>query len=203
MESNRTTLDTYQKNFDNYVSKTAQETSGSQKDWIESFLTYIDKDTPILEIGAAFGRDAAFITSEGYTNLTVSDAFDVAVDTLKQKGFENVQKLNVLTDEPNEKYGLIIASAVFLHFTSDELQIVLQKLRGNLLDNGVLAFSVKQGEGEEWTNNKMDGPRFFRYWQKDEIGQQVETCGYEIINLGNIDDSQKWLAVTCRPSTNL
>jgi SAM-dependent methyltransferase len=197
MEKNKTTLNTYQEHFDNYVAKTPQETSGTQKEWIESLLAQINHDTPILEIGSAFGRDAAFIQNAGFHNLTVTDAFDAAIDELNNRGF-NAAKLNILTDEPEGKYGLIFASAVFLHFTAEELEMVLRKLSRSLEEDGILSFSVKQGDGEEWTSEKMDAPRYFRYWQPESLQELVEASGYDILTLGNIDDSQKWLEVTCR-----
>ena len=199
MEKNKTTLNTYQEHFDNYVAKTPQETTGMQKEWIESLLSQIDYDTPILEIGSAFGRDAAFIQAAGFSNIALTDAFDAAIRELHERGFE-ASKLNILTDEPEEKYGLIFASAVFLHFTAEELESVLRKLSSHLEQDGILSFSVKQGDGEEWTSEKMEAPRYFRYWQPEPLREVVEANGYEVTTLDNIDDSQKWLAVTCRPS---
>jgi len=197
MEKNKTTLNTYQEHFDNYISKTPQETSGAQKVWIESLLSQINHGTPILEIGSAFGRDAAFMHDAGFRNVTLTDAFDAAIHELYERGFE-ARKLNILTDEPEGKYGLIFASAVFLHFTAEELRSVLRKLSGHLEQNGILSFSVKQGDGEEWTSDKMEAPRYFHYWQSDPLRQLVEESGYEAVTINNIDDSQKWLAVACR-----
>lgn len=198
MEQNKTTLNTYQERFDNYLTKTPQETSGMQKEWIESLLSRIDYDTPILEIGSAFGRDAAFVQNAGFHNLTVTDAFDAAIEELNDRGF-NATKLNILTGEPEGKYGLIFTSAVFLHFTAKELEVVLRKLSRHLEDDGILSFSVKQGDGEEWTDEKMEAPRYFHYWQPGPLREVIEANGYEVMVLDNIDDSQKWLAVTCRP----
>lgn len=200
METNKTTLETYQERFSHYIEKTPQETSGTQREWIESLLNRIDRHTPILEIGSAFGRDAEFIQRAGFENITVTDAFDAAIDELTSKGFD-VKKLNILTDEPDGKYGLIFASAVFLHFTPQELQLVLRKLSGHLNDDGIISFSVKQGDGEEWSSEKMEAPRYFHYWQPASLNTLVEESGYEVLELGNIDDSQKWLMVTCRAKT--
>lgn len=197
MEKNKTTLATYQDHFDNYIAKTPQETTGTQKVWIESLLSQIDSDTSILEIGSAFGRDAEFIQGAGFHNLTLTDAFDAAVEELNNRGF-NATKLNILTDQPEKNYGLIFASAVFLHFTPYELGDVLQKLKNHLDKDGILSFSVKQGDGEEWTSEKMEALRYFCYWQLDSLRELVEANGYDIIAIENIDDSQKWIAVTCR-----
>lgn len=199
MANNETTLQTYQEHFNNYINKTFSETSGSQKEWIDSILGRVSVDATILEIGSAFGRDAKYIQDAGY-DITVTDAFDAAVNELKNRGFA-ATKLNILTDEPQGEYDLIFAFAVFLHFTEEELRLVLAKLKPHIKDDGLLAFSVKQGDGEEWTSEKMDGPRYFHYWQKEPLTELVQECGYELVEVGNIDDSQKWLAVTCTPAT--
>ena len=203
METNHTTLSTYQENFDKYVSGTPSEVSGTQKDWIESVLARINMDARILEIGSAFGRDAAFMQRAGYANVTVTDAFDAAVDALQEQGFAKVKKFNALTDELEDEYDLIFASAVFLHFTEREFRLTLDKLRGNLGKSGLLAFTVKQGEGEEWSSEKMDAPRFFHYWQKETLGETVQSRGYKVVEIAmNEEFSQKWLAVTCTPETS-
>lgn len=197
MDSNRRTLETYNEHFSNYIDGTVQVTSGLQKEWLEYLLGFCHVSSPILEIGAAFGRDAAFIEGKGYTNLLVTDAFDAAVEVLQRKGF-NAAKLNLLQDDIAGKYDLIIASAVFLHFTGDEFHEALTKLKAALSDGATLGFSVKNGVGEEWSDAKMGAPRFFHYWSEDELRQTLVALGYEVMDLRRSEDD-KWLHVTARP----
>lgn len=195
MDSNAKTLATYDDNFSNYIEGTVQVTSGFQKQWLEYVLGLRSKDDHILEVGAGFGRDATFILNEGYVQLTVTDAFDAAVAALLKRGFA-ARKLNLLLDDIEEDYDLIIAAAVFLHFTEDELRGVFAKLKGALSKNGILAFSVKQGNGEEWTNAKMDAPRFFHYWSAADIKRVLTECGYSIVDMRHTKDN-KWIHVIC------
>jgi len=201
METNETTLATYQENFDKYIAGTSPEVSGTQQRWIDRVLARVDKSAPILEVGAAFGRDAAYMQDAGYTDVTVTDAFDAAVDALKERGFADAKKLNVLTDELEGEYGLIFASAVFLHFTEREFETVLGKLHSHLGARGLLAFTVKEGNGEEWSSAKMDAPRFFHYWREVSLENTVQKCGYKILEIAtNEEFGQKWLAVTAQPA---
>jgi SAM-dependent methyltransferase len=197
MDSNAKTLATYDDNFSNYIEGTVQITSGFQKQWLEYVLGQRKKDARILEVGAGFGRDAAFILEQGYTQLTVTDAFDAAVATLLKRGFF-AKKLNLLLDDIDEDCDLIIAAAVFLHFTEDELRRVFMKLKDALAEGGILAFSVKQGVGEEWTNAKMDAPRFFRYWSEADMRGMLGACGYSVVDMRHTQDG-KWMHVTCTP----
>jgi predicted TPR repeat methyltransferase len=137
----------------------------------------------------------------GYANVTVTDAFDAAVEALKDRGFADAKKLNVLTDEPEGEYDLIFASAVFLHFTESEFETALQKLHSHLGTSGLLAFTVKEGDGEEWSEAKMDAPRFFHFWRGEPLRQTVQKCGYKVMDLTtNEEFGQKWLAVTAQPT---
>lgn len=194
MDSNARTLATYNEHFSNYVDGTAQVTSGFQKAWLEYLLSNIQKDAPILEIGSAFGRDVAFITEQGFTQLLATDAFDAAVDTLRSRGFKT-EKLNVLEDTIDGQFDLIVASAVFLHFTIAEFLAALNKLKANLTTEGIFGFSVKNGVGEEWSAAKMGAPRFFHYWTEADLRANLNELGYRIVDFRHSEDD-KWLHVT-------
>ena len=198
MGSNDQTLEVYQRHFDRYVEGTVQETGPDhcQGKWIADVLERISPDAKILEIGSAFGRDARFMESLGY-HPELSDAFDAAVEYLNENGFE-ARKLNVLQDNIGSTYDLIIASAVFLHFTEEDFRYVLQKLRKNINPGGVLAFSVKNGDGEEWSDHKMGELRYFRYWRTPEIEALLSESGYNLEDARESDD-HKWLHFMSSP----
>lgn len=199
MDTNAKTLVTYNDHFSSYVDGTVQVTSGFQKEWLEYVLSLRGADDCILEVGSAFGRDAAFILEKGFRQLVVSDAFDAAIETLARRGFA-AKKLNLLQDDIDDHYDLIIASAVFLHFNQTELEMVLVKLKDALTSNGILAFSVKQGQGEEWSDAKMGAPRFFHYWSETDLTAVLREAGYTVIDARHTDDA-KWLHITCRVAT--
>lgn len=197
-EPNKKTLETYQNHFDNYIAGTpgVTEEHESQGVWIKEVLQYAQVADPVLEIGSAFGRDAAYMRALGY-DPQVTDAFDAAVDYLRDHGF-NATKLNVLTDEIEGKYKVIIACAVFLHFTESELRSVLTKLVDHIAAGGVLGFTLKNGEGEEWSDEKMDAPRYFHYWNVQTLQPILEDCGYGVISI-RVVEGDKWLQVIVRP----
>lgn len=196
MDSNAKTLRTYQDHFQTYIDETAQVTDGFQRDWIEYLLSFCQLDSPILEVGSAFGRDATFIQSRGFHNFTPTDAFDAAVTFLREHGFA-AKKLNLLEDKITDTYDLVVAAAVLLHFTEPELRVALRKIAAALTDDGILGFSVKDGVGEEWSSDKVGAPRFFHYWTADTISPVLADCGYEVVDIRYGLDS-KWLMVTAR-----
>ena len=196
MGSNAKTLQTYQDRFQVYIDETAQVTDGFQREWIEYLLSICTKDSSILEIGSAFGRDATFIAQLGFSNFTPTDAFDAAVAYLRECGFD-AKKLNLLEDELTHTYDLVIAAAVLLHFTEDELRVALSKIAAALTDGGIFGFSIKHGSGEEWSSAKMGAPRYFHYWTVDTIRPVLASQGLEMVDVRYGLDN-KWLLLTAR-----
>lgn len=64
-------------------------------------------------------------------------------------------------------------------------------------ENGVVAFSLKTGEGEEISTEKMDAPRFFKYYSLQELKDILQKLPYEVLSLGHADN-EKWLHAILR-----
>lgn len=175
-ESNRKTLASYDATIQAYIDGTAQVVSGAAKDWIDTAIADLPESPRVLELGSAFGRDAAYMAALG-VEPECTDAVPGFVDHLRHKGF-NARLLNILTDDVDNGYDLIIANAVLLHFTLEEFRLVLRKLKAALAEGGRLAFSLKAGEGEEWSDAKIGAPRFFRYWQPVAVRDELRQTGF-------------------------
>jgi GNAT superfamily N-acetyltransferase len=65
--SNEVTLQSYESQINAYIEKTPPQVEGVFKRWIDATLTRVQQDAHIIEIGSAFGRDAAYIESKGFT----------------------------------------------------------------------------------------------------------------------------------------
>lgn len=177
--TNDKTIQSYDTHVQEYIDGTIQEVSGTVKDWLDATLQDLPKDAHILEFGSAFGRDAKYIQDLGYS-IECTDATKAFVDLLQSKGF-NARMLNAITDEIPDEYNLVLANAVLLHFTRDETAKVLQKVFQALKPGGTFAFTLKQGEGEEWTDSKLGAPRFFCYWTEDRIDTLLKDVGFSEI----------------------
>jgi len=164
---NSVTLQSYELGVQAYVAKTAAEVTGNLKCWIDATLGRLDRKAHIFEIGSGFGRDARYIESQGFA-VERSDATIGFIQLLEQEEY-SVRRFNVLIEDFPATYNCIFADAVFLHFTREELERVLEKAYAALAPNGLLAFSVKNGDGEEWTTEKIGHPRYFCYWRKESL----------------------------------
>lgn len=175
-ETNQTTIDTYNAHIQEYIDGTPQEVSGTIKSWIDGTLSGLPTDTKILEIGSAFGRDANYIESQGY-RVERTDASSGFVELLRAQGHET-RLLNILTDQLTPGYGVVFADVVLLHFTRPEIESVISKVYSSLNESGCFAFSLKQGEGENWSTDKLGAPRYFCYWSADTIKTKLNEAGF-------------------------
>lgn len=198
-DSNDRTLQSYGARVQAYIDGTAPVAGGEAKTWIDSLLADLPPAASVFELGAAFGRDADYIRSRGFA-IECADAVPGFVEVLRARGFA-ARLLNVLTDEFDGRYDLIFANAVLLHFTVDEFALVLAKLRGALAPGGRLGFSLKRGRGEEWSSAKIDAPRFFRYWEREDLPSFLRGAGFaswDIVAARTARAHADWLFVTAR-----
>ncbi|HWB39117.1 MAG TPA: class I SAM-dependent methyltransferase [Candidatus Saccharimonadales bacterium] len=195
LSDNDKTLRVYEDHAADYVAANDAEPSDGIKDWIDRALALIPEKGVVLELGSAYGRDAAYIKSKGYS-IICTDAAKSFVSLLEQAGFE-ARILNALTDDFDFDQDMILANAVFLHFHRDELAQVLNKAYKSLKPNGVLAFTVKKGDGENWSSNYLNVPRYFCFWQLDAISEQVRAAGFKLRNVTERTSSHgaEWIEI--------
>jgi len=200
-DSNNATLRTYSDHVQDYIDGTAQSVSGATKDWIDTALTGLPVTARILELGSAFGRDAAYIASRGFAP-DCTDAVPEFVDRLRAAGHK-ARRFNALTDPLEPSYDLIFANAVLLHFTRDEFAFVLGKMLRALAPGGRFAFSLKRGQGESWSSAKVGAPRFFCYWEPEPLGAALEAAGFASWTIDEARTGRAhpdWLYVIARAS---
>ena len=124
-EANNRTVESYNAHIQEYIDGTYHEVSGVVKDWLDGSLADVSKDARILEFGSAFGRDAEHLVKLGYV-VECTDAAPAFVDLLQQKGFD-AKVINTITDELPQGLDFVLANAVLLHFTRDEVSRVIKK----------------------------------------------------------------------------
>jgi SAM-dependent methyltransferase len=115
---------------------------------------------------------------------------------LLQKQGHEAQLLNALKDDFGQDLGMIFANAVLLHFNPSQFAEVLNKAYHSLKPGGIIAFTVKKGEGEEWTEQKLNAPRYFCYWQAALLKKVVKQIGFKQIDVSESTGKEfTWLQV--------
>lgn len=156
--NNQITIQSYQDKTNEYVESTPP-IDEPIKEWLNQAVSLIPTDGTILEIGSGFGRDAEYIRSLGF-DIECSDAVPNFVEILQAKGFK-ARILNVITDDFQKNYHMVLADAVLLHFTPEESARILDKIYGALHSKGIFALRMKSGNGSAWSNEKLGEARYF------------------------------------------
>ncbi len=189
------TIQTYRENFDKYVARTGTEPRGEFKELLDFFVSHLPAMGSIFEIGSASGRDARYLASMGF-NVTCTDVIPEALQRLSSQGFETAE-FDFRNDPKAEWIGNfdgVFANASLLHAPQPIFENALKNIALILRSGGVFAFSLKAGEGEEVTTEKMDAPRYFNYHSEPEIRKILAGLPFEILSITHAEDG-KWLHV--------
>ena len=83
--------------------------------------------------------------------------------------------------------------------------LVIKKVFDSLNANGKFAFTLKQGDGEGWSEEKLGAPRFFCYWTESQIREALESTGFGDVEIS--DDkaavNATWLHIVARKNASL
>ncbi len=74
---------------------------------------------------------------------------------------------------------------------------VLKHCKKILKPGGILAFSLKAGQGEEISYQKLPGPRYFRYYEEKEVRDILADTALEVVEV-TTGDGGKWIRVLVR-----
>ena len=192
---NTRTLAAYEQEAQRYREQTHEATM------IDPFVARLHALAPpgdLLEIGSAYGRDADALEGMG-RRVRRTDATRAFVAMQQAEGHD-ADVLDVLTDplvtQTEGPYAAVLANAVLLHFTPTQLHDVLTKVCGALAPGGLLGFTVKVGDGSEWSEHKLGVPRFFQYWQAIPLREAVEAAGLDVVAL-ETERGQTWDWLVC------
>lgn len=180
--ANQINLESYNSSIELYE-KTLEHTDDPALEpnwqWIKEALSRLPSNqNPIFEIGSGTGRDADYIEHLGF-RVQRTDAAIRFVERLTARGKDALQ-FDILLEELPDNLAMIYANAVFPHFRPIELRDIFKKCHRALTPEGVLAFSVKLGNGDLWTEQKLGLPRFFYLWNSEQILTLLCSCGFDV-----------------------
>lgn len=154
---------------------------------------------PVLEIGSGPGRDADYLEGRG-VQVIRTDATPAFVDLLRDAGHD-ARLLDARTDPLGGPYQAIFANAVLLHLSRDQFEDLLRRARGAAAPRGVLAFTLKEGDGEAWSEHKLGVPRHFTYWREPAVRAALARAGWPEVSIEHVAGRENWLYVFARDCT--
>ena len=191
------TLASYQTAADLYV----ERTPGPSRNTVSTFLDRIVESVPggeVLELGSGPGRDARYLEERGL-RVQRSDATRAFVERMRRDG-HSALLLDARSDDLGGPWDAVLASAVLLHLDRTDFERVISRTRAALRPDGILAVTLKEGDGEAWSEVKLEQPRWFVYWREPQLRTLLERHGWRILSLEHRPTpGDTWLELICTP----
>lgn len=189
----------YERGADRYTERTDDHRAGL----VDDLLALVPDRAHVLELGSGPGRDADALESAGL-RVDRTDGSVAFVDRLRAAGHD-ARVLDVRRDGWGGPYDAVFANAVLLHVARADTGTVLERARRAVRPGGVLAATVKRGDGDGrgdgWSDRKLDDPRWFTYWDEDALAEAVTSAGWVAVDVRETTRpgaEERWLTVTAR-----
>jgi 2-polyprenyl-3-methyl-5-hydroxy-6-metoxy-1,4-benzoquinol methylase len=195
-DHNDETLQTYERAAARYAERTVRA-DDEPDNLVPLVAAHAPAGAEVLEVGSGPGHDAARLEALGF-RLRRSDATRAFVELQRAQGHE-IDVLDVRTDDLGGPYDVVFAHAVLLHIDRAELPGVLTHLRDAVRPAGLLAMSLKEGDGEEWSSHKVELPRHFTYWREEPLRAVLEDVGWTPVVFEHVGPPERpWLRTLSR-----
>lgn len=199
VEPGDVTIESYQSAADVY-----RAAEGSHLPAVTGFLVSVAERVGkgrLLELGSGTGRDAAYL-EDLEVAVVRTDATPAFVEMLRATGHD-ARLLDARRDDLGSPYDGVLAMAMLLHLTRAEVLELFVKARRAVRPGGVLAFTVKEGDGDGWSEAKLGRPRYFVYWREHELRAVLVTAGWTPVSVEHVSGSQEpWLFVIAEPAAS-
>lgn len=151
---------------------------------------------PVLEIGSGPGLDADYLESRG-VRVIRTDATPAFVSRLRDAGHD-ARLIDARTDPLGGPYQAIFANAVLLHLSRNQFEDLLRRARAATDPDGILAFTLKEGDGAAWSEHKLGLPRHFTYWREPAVRAALHRAGWPDASIEHVAGRENWLYVIAR-----
>jgi len=157
---------------------------------LNDFLSLTKSANPyVLDLGCGNGKDTQYLLQRG-ANIV---AIDYSLGMLKEVRKRITEGIICQMDMRNLGFsgGVfdgVWANGCIYHVPKNNLLLVLQELLRVLTPSGVVSFNFKIGIGEkleETPRSFQRGPRFYAYYQVNEIEKSLRMVGFDVLGVKN------------------
>lgn len=195
------TLRAYEKSASELASR--YETA-DMADLHEILIRHLPSASSILEVGCGSGREAAFLLKRGF-EVTAADASPLMLKEAANRHPELAPRLQVSTVPFDSgcsllrlKFSAVLAIALAMHLTDDELKETINQFRGILNPGGIVILSASTGREEIAEKRDPDG-RLYIERPPSDIEKLFTSGGFKRIasyqNCDSLDRPVKWFSL--------
>jgi len=188
------TIRYYNDNAEAYFESTSSIDMQELYSW---FLSYINAESRILDLGCGSGRDAKYFSSKGYEVIGVDGSKELCKHAANFSGCEIYCKLFSEIDYYRE-FDAVWACASLLHIAKNDINNIIKLVTKSLKPGGIFFSCYKYGEKEE-----IRGERYYNDYTEAEIYKQFYDNELDVIDVKITDDKNnnnntKWINVIVR-----
>jgi SAM-dependent methyltransferase len=190
------TLQTYEQYAERYIAASLPVVSAEWGVLLDALVARLLAGSRVLEIGTGPGLEAAYLEARGLV-VDRTDATAAFVERLREQGHA-ARLLDVRSGDLGGPYDAVLANAVLLHLDRAEFAAALRACASATRTGGLLAVTLKEGDGESWSTAKLHAPRWFVYWREDALRDLLEQVGWSVLDLRTMQGRHEpWLHVLC------
>lgn len=155
----------------------------------------------VLELGSGTGSDALYLGRCG-VRVIPTDGARSFVEMMRDQGLP-ARYLDVRRGEFGGPYRGVLAIAMLLHLSRGDLKSFLKRVSRAVAPDGVLGFTLKEGDGDGWSYKKLGLPRHFTYWREPDLRDLLAATGWEVTRLQHVQGHHDlWLFVLAKQSSD-
>ena len=190
------TLSAYQSAVAEYCAASPDAVTAPVAGLLDALVERTPPHGRVLEIGSGPGLEAQYLEVRGL-RVDRTDATPAFVDRLRAQGW-TARVLDVRNGDLGGPYDAVLANAVLLHLERPDLEVALASCLAATRRGGVLACTLKEGEGEAWSDAKLGLPRWFVYWREEQLRAVLGRAGWRVLSLHHVQGRvEPWLNVLC------
>lgn len=162
---------------------------------LNEFVSMLPSGLMVLDAGCAFGRDTEFLKAKGVTvrGIDLSPALiGRAKELVPDTDFEvkDIRK----TGFTDEQFDGIWCNATLLHLKDEDIAVALAEFKRIMKPGGVLAVSLKKGEGTQQFVEKFSSKseRFFNFQTHETFLEQLQRVGLEEVSWHYLNERERY-----------
>lgn len=189
------TLSAYQDRVEAYLAATPAVVPAAVSELLDELVLHV-RGGVVLELGSGPGVEAQYLEDRGLRVMR-TDGTPAFVERLRQSGLD-ARVLDARSDDFGGPFDAVVANAVLLHLDRDDAARALAACWRATRPKGLLALTLKEGDGEGWSTAKLGKPRWFVYWRRPDLRDALQLAGWRVLKLDRVQGRvEPWLHALC------